>query len=146
MKNILLCIDFHDNTPDLVQKAVQLAKPFNAKLWLLHIAAPEPDFVGYSVGPQSVRDQVAAELRNEHALLNEYAEIIRQAGMDADGLLISGATVDLILEKARELDTDLIISGHHVHGFLFKLFNGSVSEQVLEKSKIPVLLFPMLNS
>lgn len=62
MKNILVTIDFNENENLLLDKAYQMAKAFGAKLWLMHIAAPDPDFVGYDVGPQYIRDARATEL------------------------------------------------------------------------------------
>jgi len=47
MKNILVTFDFNKNEMLLIDKAFQLAESFNSKLWLMHIAAPDPDFVGY---------------------------------------------------------------------------------------------------
>ncbi len=61
MKNILVTIDFNKNEELLIDKAFQLAESFNSKLWLMHIAAPDPDFVGYEVGPQYIRDSRATE-------------------------------------------------------------------------------------
>ncbi len=143
MENILLSIDFHDNTPSLVRNAVQLARPFDAKLWLIHVSAPDPAFVGFDAGPETVRNQRAQELLNEHGLLKEYADLIRGEGLKAEGLLIQGATVERILEKTDELDIDLIITGHHEHGFLYNALFGSVSKEILKKTNVPVLLYPM---
>ena len=55
-----------------LNKAFQLAKSFDSKLWLMHIAAPNPDFVGYEAGPQYIRDNRGTELRKEHKLLQKY--------------------------------------------------------------------------
>ncbi len=53
MKNILVTINFDKNEKILLEKSVQFANAFNSKLWLMHIAAPEPDFVGYEIGPNT---------------------------------------------------------------------------------------------
>ena len=72
MKNILVTIDFDKSEALLLDKAVQMAEAFGSKLWLMHIAAPDPDFVGYDVGPQYIRDSRAEDLRQEHRKLQEY--------------------------------------------------------------------------
>lgn len=72
MKNILVTIDFEEKGQVLIEKAAELAEKFNAKLWLVHVAAPDPDFIGYDVGPQYVRDVLAKDLRNEHKLLQGF--------------------------------------------------------------------------
>jgi nucleotide-binding universal stress UspA family protein len=143
MKNILVTLDFHGKEEVLINKAKEIAKPFNAKIWLLHIAAPEPDFVGYEVGPQYMRDSVAEDLRKEHRLLQKYALDLQEMEIAAEGLLIQGATIDMIIEESKKLKIDMIISGHHERSFIYKAFIGSVSSQIIKKSKIPVLIVPI---
>jgi nucleotide-binding universal stress UspA family protein len=143
MKNILATIDFSYNEKLVMDMASDMAKAFNGKIWLLHVVPPEPEFIGFGVGPQYVRDSRAAELRKERRLMNEYAEQMQEEGVDAQGLVIEGATVDMILDKAEKLDIDLIITGHHEHNFVYKAFFGSVAKGVVKKTKIPVLLVPL---
>jgi len=120
-----------------------LAEPFNSKLWLMHIAAPDPDFVGYKTGPQYIRDSRASELRKEHKLLQEYAAALKKKGVDSEGLLIEGATIEMIIEESKKLNVDLIIAGSHKHSFFYNVFIESVSEEIIKKSKIPVMIVPL---
>ena len=143
MKNILVTINFEKNEKLLIDKAFQLAESFNSKLWLIHIAAPDPDFVGYKVGPQYIRDIRATELRKEHRLLQEYSSGLKQKGVDSEALLVQGPTIEMIMEESKKLNIDLIITGHHEHDFFYKAFVGSVSSQIIKKSKIPVLIIPL---
>lgn len=142
MKNILVGIDFHEKTSFLVDKAYEWTKPFDPKIWLLHAAAPEPDFVGYAVGPTYIRDFRARELRTEHKLLTSYVNEFKEKGVEADGLLIPGNTIDVILEESKKLDIDLIVFGHHEHSLLYKIFFGSHASEIVQKSQIPVLIVP----
>ncbi len=143
MKNILVAIDFDENEQLLIDKAFQLAEAFHSKIWLVHIAAPDPYFVGYDVGPQYIRDSRASELRKEHRLLQEYTAKLREKGVSAEGLLIQGSTIEMVIEESKKLNIDLIIVGHHEHTFIYKTFVGSVSENIVKKSKIPVLIIPL---
>jgi nucleotide-binding universal stress UspA family protein len=143
MKNILLAIDFNDGERILIEKALEWAKAFGAKIWMLHVASPEPEFVGFGVGPQYIRDSMAEELKKEHKMLYEYANQIKSEGIEADGLLIKGMTTEMIMKEAKKLNIDLIITGHHDHSLLHKLFFGSVAAGVVRKSRVPVLLIPM---
>jgi nucleotide-binding universal stress UspA family protein len=142
MKNILVTIDFNSMEQLLVDKAFQLAEKFDSKIWLLHIAAPDPDFVGYEVGPQYIRDFRASELRKEHKLLQGFTDALKKKGTNAEGLLVQGATIEVIMEEAKKLNADLIITGHQEHSFLYQAFMGSVSRETMKKSKIPVLIVP----
>ena len=142
MKNILVALELDEFDELLINQALQLAKAFDSKLWLIHIAAPEPDFVGYEVGPQYIRDSRAEELSNEHKLLQQYSTDLNDKGIKAEGLLIQGATIEMIIKESKKLRVDLIITGHHDRGFLFKALRGSVSEKIIKGSKIPILIVP----
>lgn len=143
MKNILVTIDFITNEQILIDKAFQLAEKFDSKIWLIHIAAPDPDFVGYEVGPQYIRDSRASELRKEHKLLQEHANALKVKGINAEGLLVQGPTVEMILKETVKLNIDLIIVGHHKHNFIYNAFVDSVSRETVKNSKIPVLVVPL---
>lgn len=143
MKNILVAIDLEKNEEPLLDYATEIAKKFTAKVWLVHIAAPEPDFVGYDVGPQYIRDTLAEELRKEHKELHEYAVALNKKGVEADGLLVQGATVEMIMAESEKLNIDLIILGQREHSFLYKIFIGSVSNEIVKESKTPVLVVPL---
>jgi len=143
MKNILVTINFEKNEKLLIDKAFQLAESFNSKIWLIHITAPDPDFIGYEVGPQDIRDIRASELRKEHKQLQAYTDTLKKKGVSAEGLLVQGATIEMIMEKAKKLNVDIIIAGHHEHDFFYKAFVGSVSGKIVKKSKIPVLIIPL---
>jgi nucleotide-binding universal stress UspA family protein len=142
VKNILVAIDFDKNVDVLIDKAFELAIKFNSKIWLMHIAAPDPDFVGYDAGPQYIRDCRAEDLRKEHRDIQKLASGLMEKGMHAEGLLIQGATIEMIIDESKKLNIDLIIAGHHKYGFFYKAFVGSVSAQIIKKSKIPVLIVP----
>jgi nucleotide-binding universal stress UspA family protein len=143
MKNILVTIDFDEKIDLLLDKAFELAESLDSKIWLMHITAPKPDFMGYDVGPQYIRDFRAKELRKEHQLLQEYADKLKKRGVDAEGLLVQGATTEMIIKESKKLKIDLIIAGHHDHGFFYKAFVGSVSSQIIKKANIPVLIVPI---
>jgi len=144
MKTILVTINFDKGDQLLIDKAVQLADAFGSKIWIVHIAAPEPDFVGYEVGPQYIRDFRATDLKKEHHKIYEYVNLLNKKGIDAEGLLVQGATVKMVIEEANKLKADLIIAGHHEHSFIYKALAGRVSSEIIKKSTIPVLIVPIL--
>ncbi|MCB1177968.1 MAG: universal stress protein, partial [Leptospiraceae bacterium] len=113
-------------------------------VWIVHVAAPNPDFVGYKVGPQHVRDFRAEELRQEHNEIIKYKDFLHAKNIDADGFLVQGITSEMILKESEKLNIDLVILGHHKHNLLYKIFvGGSIDDSVIEDSKIPVLIVPL---
>jgi nucleotide-binding universal stress UspA family protein len=145
MKTILVPVDFSDVTPRVLNTAIAYAKALGSKIYLLHVAAPEPDFVGYDPGPQTVRDQVAEHLREEHEKLQLLEKQIKNQDVQAEALLIQGPTIEKIVEEARRLEADLLVMGSHGHTALYDLVVGSVTEGVLHKLSRPVLVVPSTN-
>ncbi len=143
MKNIFLALDIEEKAKTLINYAMELAQKFDTKIWVIHIAAPNPDFVGFDVGPQYIRDSRADELRAEHRFVQEVANEFKAVGIEAEGLLIQGPTVEMILAEAKKLNSELIITGLHDHGFLHNALFGNTANQLLKKTKIPLLIIPI---
>ena len=142
IRNILVPIDFSSVTPSVLDLAGSMAGRGDAKVWLVHVAAPDPDFVGFKVGPGYVRDHRAELLREEHKEIQAMADALKARGLDCEALLVQGPTTQTIMELCSKLKAGLIIMGSHGRGALFRAIVGSVSEQVLRESKVPVLIVP----
>lgn len=143
MSNILCAVDFSDDGKGVVATAALEAKLRHAKLWLVHVAAPDPDFVGYEAGPDNERQFRADELRAEHESLHERVEELKAEGVDAAALLIQGPTAEVLVEEANELGVDLIVIGSHRHGLWHRALWGSTESSVIEQAKCPVLVVPV---
>jgi nucleotide-binding universal stress UspA family protein len=139
---ILVCVDFSEVTDAVVDHAKAIATLAGAEARVLHVAAPNPDFVGFEAGPDTVRNQVAQTLRDEHKALEILAHRIAEANVRAAPLMVQGATAATILEQIRRFRADLVVLGSHGHGALYHLLAGSVAEEVLRKSSVPVLVVP----
>lgn len=142
MKNILTPLDLKAETGTVMEHATELARVMDAKLWVLHVAAPNPDFVGYEAGPQYIRDVRADTLREERAELHRITSLISAKGMDAQPLLVMGPTVETILAEAGRLKADIIVMGTHGRRGLAKAFMGSTCDDVLRANRFPVLVVP----
>jgi nucleotide-binding universal stress UspA family protein len=142
VERLLVPVDFSEVTASVVDSAASMARAFSAELVLIHVAAPEPDFVGMDVGPQAVREARAEEIRGEHRELQALAEGLRGGGLSTRALLVQGPTVEKILAEARKLEADVIVIGSHGHGALYRALLGSVSEGVVRGAACPVLVVP----
>jgi nucleotide-binding universal stress UspA family protein len=139
---ILACVDLSDSTEIVIQKTAELAKQLPGKVWLLHNALPEPDKLEFKVDPIRAREALAKRFHVEHRQIQQLADRLRKAGIDATALLVHGGTVETILKEASDLSVDMIVVGSHGRGAMFQLLVGSVSAGVLHKSKLPVLVIP----
>jgi len=141
--NVLIAVDFSAVTERIIDCLTQFAThPSAHRMTLVHVAPPEPAFVGYEAGPDTLRDQVAHELRDQHAELQRYAGVLRAAGCDVTSRLLQGPTIETVLAEADRLAADLLVIGSHGHGAVYDLLVGSVSEGLVRRSKRPVLVVP----
>ena len=143
MKKILAAIDFSPLSDGIINQAATLAKALSAHVVLVHVAAPDPDFVGYEVGPQYIRDARADVLREEHRDLQTLADSLRGQGVEAEAIFAQGPTVETLLEASDRFGVELVIMGSHGRGAALRALLGSVSTEVIRRSSVPVLVMPM---
>ena len=139
---ILVAVDLSESTEKILKNTEIIAQSHSSKVWLLHVAEPEPDFVGWEVGPQGERDFHSKKFHDEHLRIQAIAERLRKSGIDTTALLVQGATAETILNEASKLNVDMIVVGSHGRGMMYQLLLGSVSELVLHKSRCPILVVP----
>lgn len=141
--NILVAVDLSAGSEKIIDAAAALAKPMNARVFVLHVAEPEPDFVGYGAGPEVVRTQVANELHREHREVQALADRLREQGINATALMISGPTVNTTLNESKKLGADMIVVGSHGHGAVYDVLIGSYSAGIIRGSELPVVVVPV---
>jgi len=142
---LLVAIDFSEVTEKIMAKVKELALKVNAKVWLIHVVQPEPDFIGYKVGPETEREFIAKKFRQKHILLQEKAEELKNEGINITPLLVQGPTIETILSQAEKIEADIIVVGSHGHGAMFRILVGSISEGLLHNSTKPLLIIPAKN-
>lgn len=140
---LLVPLDLSSATERTLATAIKLSRAMAAEVWLLHVAAPEPEFIGYDAGSASVRDQIAHQHRDEHRALQAHAQALRDLGVACTALLVQGPTAATILREAGRLGADLILMATHGHGAVFDLLVGSVSHEVLREARVPVVMIPV---
>lgn len=144
MKNILVAIETNNSklTSRMISEATKFALAFDSKCWLIQIVAPDPDFVGFEVGPQYIRDLTAEQLKASHRALQEQTNILKAMGVNAEGLTIQGPTEEMIRKEVDKLAIDLLILGNKNHGLLHSIFIGSITDDLIKEVHIPIYLVP----
>lgn len=142
---ILVALDLSPITGKVVEKVKKIALKTDPKIWIIHVVAPDPDFIGYDVGPQTERDFIAKKFHEKHIALQDIAKKMKADGFKVTPLLLQGPTVQTILEEADDIEADMIISGSHGHGVMYNIFIGSISKEILKFSTRPVLIIPVKN-
>ena len=143
MKNILVGIDLNEKSEILVEKALKIAKDYGAKLWLLHVMSPLPEYVGFEVAPHYSHEGFETVKETQRKRLMKYVDMVKENGLIAEGIVLEGVATSAIIDESKELNVDLIICGHHEHSVLYNMLFGSISASVVRNSEIPVLVYPL---
>ena len=139
IKKILWTTDFSDEAQEALLYADAFAKTFNAEIVALHVV---PD-----ISPALY--DAALVVKGELAKRLEYVKEEKQKKFDAmkkaknlefKALIKEGNAAKKIIETAEEEKVDLIVLGRRGLSAIEKLFIGSVANQVLRSSSVPVLL------
>jgi nucleotide-binding universal stress UspA family protein len=140
--NVLIAVDLTESTAGVVAAVKRLFPPQGVKHWLLHVVEPEPDFVGYEAGPQTVRDALAKRYRAQHESLQRLADLMRADGYDCTALLLQGPLAETITGEAARVHADVVAVGSERKGMAARLMLGSTSTGVIRAAGVPVLVVP----
>jgi nucleotide-binding universal stress UspA family protein len=102
-----------------IERTEQIGKLTGATVYVLHVArghiVPEDITAGSGLGVWSAEDD-AEDI--DHRVVQQLVDKLSAAGVDAHGEIVSATQHDLpdvILQRAEELDVDLLVLGHQHH-------------------------------
>lgn len=142
--NILVPVDFSDNSHSAARYALYLGRHLKANITLFH-AVTVPVVVGDY--PSAVPVEIDTEPSKEEIekLRKELQQTLDEDG-DSSVVLNTrvevGFTVDSIMEVAKDIDADMIVMGTTGASGVEKFFIGTNAASVIDRSEIPVLLIP----
>jgi nucleotide-binding universal stress UspA family protein len=131
--HILVALDGSSDSQTALRHAVTLARDQNAKLTLLTIVPHTATPVGPGVAPPPETDE------SHNAILKEALALIPK-DIGVTTRLEHGEIADTILKLVAADRYDLLVMGSHGHGRVHRALLGSVSERVLHKADVPVLM------
>jgi len=135
IKKILLPVDGSSFSEKAGEYAINLAKVFNAKLIAVHVIQAGP---AQKLESESIEK---VKLKQAEACFSSLKKKASDVPLDMETrILVSRSIVDAILEEAKDGDYGIMVIAPRGLGGLKKLVLGSVTEGVLQKSTIPVLV------
>ena len=151
MKKILIALDYNPSAQKIAETGHNLAKAMKARTILLHVISdpayysslnysPIMGFGGFS-SVDTVQTDTAEELKK---VAQDYLDKSKQHLRDEkiQTVVKNGAIGETILKTATDLKVDIIVMGTHSRRGLEKILVGSVAENVLHHSSIPLLIIP----
>jgi nucleotide-binding universal stress UspA family protein len=144
---ILMPLDQSEKAETALEPAFELARKFNAPLYLLKVNSPlEPvtytDAVTLAFSPEELIRREGQEREAARAYLGQIAQSAQKEGVETVIEALTGNPAEEIMRYANLVDPDLIIMATHARGELGRLIFGSVANRVLQTSHLPVLMVP----
>jgi nucleotide-binding universal stress UspA family protein len=127
----------------LMERTLELARALVARVWLVHVVPRSREPAPFNVDNRILRQEGAAELNSEHEFLHTLARCLRARGVEAQALLIEGATVKILLRECDRLAIDLIMLGCHRHRVPYGVLTDFTEEGVLGKCTRPIMYVPV---
>ena len=140
-KHILVPIDGSPTAQLAIDKAIGMAKAFDARVTAIFVIDPYP-FTG--VGSDFAYGQ--AEYLSAATAEANAATKAAKAAFEAAGVSVNTSVVEAhaawrgVVEAAESAQADLIVMGSHGRSGLEKLVLGSVTQAVLSHTHLPVLV------
>ena len=131
---LLLAVDDSDYSPHVAEIAARLFRGKQVKVTIVSVVE-EPRGPGTEMGPEEVKKMERDRFR---ALHTRIADHYFGGHENVESLILDGSAGDVICERAKALSSDLIILGTRGRGRMQRAFLGSVSEDVILRSSVPV--------
>lgn len=140
--HILVAVDFMEGSDRVVERAIELARRYTARLSFIHVVEHIPLEPGSEllIGPEFDLEQQLAD--STRARLAAY--VANYGLTDAGQYVMVGSTKNEITRLATELKADLIVVGSHGRHGLALLF-GSTANAVLHAAACDVLAVRVKN-
>lgn len=156
IKRILYTTDLSANSAFLLRYAINSAKKHGAKLAVLHVLetmsptamALTMTYLDAEKTSGISEEKVAYAKKRILERLQTVCNRELKSDAEAEGIVdsievVQGYPADEILEKADELNCDVIFMGTHGKGFLKHAYFGSTSKKVLRRTRKPVFIVPL---
>lgn len=142
-KRILVPTDFSEFSGRAFRQAIDLAKLFNAKIYLLHVinAGAQQCVADYCLSTMIMkRIENESIVSTDENLRKEIRMYSGSGDVEIIPTLKKGFPEEEIIKEQEEKNIDLIVMASHGKNGFMKHLLGSVAERVMRGSTCPVLL------
>jgi nucleotide-binding universal stress UspA family protein len=151
---ILVATDLGTGTDRLLAEVQRYGRALNAIIDIIHVASPDPDFVGYPKDHQPgektpsqnelIRASKARALRSGHRQVQAFEAKLRANGLRVDRtLMVQGPLPKTILEHVHKFNSDLLILGSRHHSALYRLWYGDIVTDAVKHAPCALLVVPV---
>jgi len=134
---ILVGLDGSDGSKRALEQALALARLTGASV---HALSVEEHLPAYAATVGEMQDEQRYKNQYFHQVQAEAEHAAVAAGVSLTHEVAAGHAAQLLVARARELRSDLIVLGHTGHSRLHNLFLGSTADRAVEHAPCAVLI------
>ena len=151
MKKVLIALDYDPSSLKVAEEGYAVAKAMGAEITLLHVIEEPVYYSSTEYSPiMGFNDYVglgAFQLDSVHGLQKAAQHFLEKIKLHLDDETIhttikDGETAEAILSTAMDLKADMIVVGSHSRKWLENIVLGSIAEDVLKNTQIPLFIIP----
>lgn len=151
IRKILWPTDASEPSVRALDKAIELARHFEAEIYGLQVVSQVPTFADTGIvdAPVVGFDIALYEEELRKAAMTTLEETIKDRvpeGIRSEAHVEVGNPPDVIVEQAEKYGVDLIVMATHGRSGLSHVLLGSVAEATVRSSPVPVLVVPETTS
>lgn len=142
-KRIMVATDGSKPARKAIETGIDIAKLSGAKIYAVYVVVPTT----HSARDFGWEKAAMEHFRNEGKRATGFVEeTAKAAGIEVESVLLEGHPADEIVKFAEQNDIEMIVMGTLGKTGLDRFLLGSVAENVVRHSKIPVLVVRGENS
>ncbi len=139
IKKIMFATDFSEGSSHALPYAVDMAKRYNARLYLVHVVYDVAKTAGWYV-PHVSMDEMYKDIENGARAELDKCFIEEMRGFSQiEKVVLKGIPYEELTRFAGEQAIDMIVLGTHGRKGLDRMLFGSTAEQVVRYAPCPVL-------
>jgi nucleotide-binding universal stress UspA family protein len=151
IKKVLIALDYDPTAQKVAEMGFSMAKAMNADVVLLHVISDPIYYTSTEYSPIMGFNDYSGispfQLENVEGLINASQHFLDKTKRHLDDTSIQtvvkeGDIADAILKEAKNLHADIIVMGSHSRKWLENIILGSVAEDVLNHTLIPLFIVP----
>ncbi len=137
MKRILVGYDGSENAERALDFAIELASKFSARLFVVEVIDLTLFYNSGVLPPLEATKSLEEKAKKD---VKKAIEKTKSKGVDTEGITLEGDPAHSILEFAKDNQVDVIVIGSRGLSKVQRIFLGSVSNKIVQESRIPVIV------
>ena len=150
IKKVLIALDYDPTAEKVAELGYLLASSAGAEITIMHVISSRANYIslehvtvmGFAghIEIEPIEDNDIGLKKIAHTFLEKVKLHLKDSKIKT--FITDGDTAEAIVKEGKDIHADIIVLGSHSKKWLENIIIGSVAEEVLNLSKIPLYIIP----